>query len=118
MVSMRPARFKISGLDDGRWLHEAFVVTVGLLHHPRPALHLGKSTTEPICLALSWWAEPRPGKHKVRKSKHEDLHVCRSDLHTDDALFLHLGCLEGKTDQGRIDDRVAEHRMHMIFDGL
>lgn len=93
-------------------------LAVGLLHHPRLALHLGKSTTEPVCVALSLRAEHRPGKHKDRRSKHEDLRVCRSRLEMIDALFLHLGCLEGKTDQGRIDDGVPEHCMHMIFDGL
>ena len=73
-----------------------------------PALHLGQSTPEPVLLSLSLLAEHRPGKHKDRRSKHEDFHVCRSELLTDDALFLHLGCLEGKTDQGRIDDGAAE----------
>jgi hypothetical protein len=103
---------KLSSMVDG---YTKPSLAVGLLHHP---LHLGKSRAEPVCLSLSLRAEHRPGKHKDKRSKHEDLRVRRSRLQMDDALFLHLGCLEGKTDQGRIDDGVPEVRMHMIFDDL
>lgn len=123
-VSMQPARFNDSDLEPSWWRFTSIIdgytkpSLARSAYFITPAFQLGKSTTEPVCLSLSLRAEHRPGKHKDRRSKHEDLHFCRSEPQLADALLLHLGCLEGKTDQGRIDDGVAEHRMHMIFDGI